>query len=275
MFTVGEFARIAQVSKRTLRYYDEVGLLKPIQIDSASGYRLYSAEQLPQLNRILALKELGLSLDQIRRMLDDNISTDEMQGMLLLKKSEIEQQLLTEMQRIRKIESRLQSIRDSETQQPLNVIMKETSAQPVMSLRTIIEDFDHAIEIFGQVRKTLPTSNTYSVLFCICYSEVKVDENMDMEIGCLIGAKSHLPVVLNSGLEMSFRKLPAVETMATTVVKGAIETIHMGYARTAQWAERNGYRLAGIPREITLQLPTRADGSDLITEIQTPVAPVE
>jgi DNA-binding transcriptional MerR regulator len=62
MFTVGEFSRLAQVSKRMLRYYDEIGLLKPIHTDKVTGYRYYSAEQLPDLNRVLALKDLGLTL---------------------------------------------------------------------------------------------------------------------------------------------------------------------------------------------------------------------
>src|SRR5688572_1055977 len=97
MFTVGEFSRLAQVSKRLLRYYDEIGLLKPIHIDEMTGYRYYSADQMSQLNRILALKDLGLSLEQIQRILRDNVSTEEIQGMLLLKKAEIEQQLQAEM----------------------------------------------------------------------------------------------------------------------------------------------------------------------------------
>src|SRR5215510_3300417 len=108
MFTVGEFSTLAQVSKRLLRYYDEIGLLKPSHSDKFTGYRYYSAEQLPSLNRILALKELGLSLDQIQRLLSGKVSTDEMQGMLLLKKAESERDLQAQLQRIRNIESRLQ-----------------------------------------------------------------------------------------------------------------------------------------------------------------------
>ncbi len=58
MYSIGEYARIAQVSKRLLRYYDEIGLFQPVKIDRDSGHRYYSATQLPELNRILALKEL-------------------------------------------------------------------------------------------------------------------------------------------------------------------------------------------------------------------------
>ena len=271
MFTVGEFARIAQVSKRLLRYYDEIGLLKPIQIDKQSGYRLYSAEQMPDLNRILALKELGLSLDQIRQMLSNHVSLDEMQGMLLLKKSEIEQQLQAELQRIRKIESRLQSIRDTETAQPLNVVIKSVDPQSVLSLRTMMADFEHGMELFAQVRRTLPEKKNYGFIFCICHSHSIRDHDLDMEIGCLISSNNHDSIMMANDLELHYRELPGADTMATIVVKGALETIHSGYTRIGQWVERNDYRLAGIPREITLQLPQRADGSDLITEIQFPV----
>ena len=82
MFLIGEFARIGQVSTAQLRRYDRMGLLQPQKVDSMTGYRYYSATQLPQLNRILALKELGLTLEQIGRALNENISSEELRGML-------------------------------------------------------------------------------------------------------------------------------------------------------------------------------------------------
>ena len=65
MFLIGEFSQIAQVPRSLLRYYDEIDLLKPAEIDQWTNYRYYSVTQLPRLNRILALKELGLTLEQI------------------------------------------------------------------------------------------------------------------------------------------------------------------------------------------------------------------
>ena len=61
MIRIGDFARIGQVSIVTLRHYDEIDLLKPIAVDSVTSYRYYSVSQLPRLNRILALKDLGFS----------------------------------------------------------------------------------------------------------------------------------------------------------------------------------------------------------------------
>ncbi|MCK6578670.1 MAG: MerR family transcriptional regulator [Anaerolineae bacterium] len=271
MFTVGEFSRLAQVSRRLLRYYDEIGLFKPAHIEAETGYRFYSAAQMSQMNRILALKELGLSLDQIRQLVKDNVSADEMQGMLLLRKAEIEQQLQAELERIRKIESRLGSIRDAEAGKPLNVVIKRSPVQPVLSLRRMVDSFEEGLEIFRQIRTALPNKALYGLSFCICHNEAMVERDMDLELGCLIEVKEHAPLPLSGGVLLSFRELPAVDQMATTVVTGAVETIHTGYAEIGRWVEGNGYRLAGLPREISLQLPRSADGSDLITEIQFPI----
>jgi DNA-binding transcriptional MerR regulator len=271
MFRIGEFSKIAQVSGRLLRYYEEIGLFSPIYTDKDTGFRYYSAEQMPELNRILALKDLGLSLDQIRRLLDDQISIDEMQGMLLLKKAEIERHLQAELKRIRSIESRLQSIRNAEAHKPINVVIKRIPAQPVLSVRSIVESFETALGLFEQIRAVLPEKNGYGLCFCMCHSESLVDRDMDLEMGRLVDSDTHLPVPLIESLQLTIRTLPAVETMATTVVKGALETLHTGYTEIGLWAEANGYHFKGHPREITLQAPQRSDGRDLITEIQLPV----
>jgi DNA-binding transcriptional MerR regulator len=275
MFTVGEFSQLAQVSKRLLRYYDQIDLLKPVHTDPLTGYRYYSAEQMPDLNRILALKDLGLSLDQIRRLLSDNVSTDEIQGMLLLKKAEIEQVLASELQRIRSIESRLQAIRNVESDHPLNVVIKTIPAQPVMSVRTIVETFDLAMGIFEKIRIALPEKSGYGLCFCICHNGEMVDQDMDLEMGRLIETPSHALVPLDGDLQLRLGQLAPVPTMATTVVKGALGTIHTGYGAIGTWVEANGYRLAGTPRELTLQAPQLADHSDFITEIQFPVEPAQ
>jgi DNA-binding transcriptional MerR regulator len=92
MFSIGEFARLGTVSIRTLRHYDEIGLLPPAKVDPVTGYRGYSAEQLRLLNRIVALKELGLSLAQARQLMD-GITLEELQGMLMLRRAQLEQEL--------------------------------------------------------------------------------------------------------------------------------------------------------------------------------------
>jgi DNA-binding transcriptional MerR regulator len=106
MLRIGEFSRIGQVSVKTLRYYDTVGLLKPIVVDPATGYRYYAFEMLPKLNRILALKELGLSLEQIKQLLNDGLSAEQLRGMLKLKQVEIQQQMADEQEKLARVEAR-------------------------------------------------------------------------------------------------------------------------------------------------------------------------
>ncbi len=110
MFRIGEFSKLAQVSGRLLRYYDELGLFSPEHTDPQSGYRYYSAQQLPRLNRILVLKELGLSLEQIARLLAEDSPTDALRGMLALCKAQIAQSVELELARLRMVESRLEQI---------------------------------------------------------------------------------------------------------------------------------------------------------------------
>src|SRR5262249_25694632 len=134
MFSIGEFSKIAQVSGRLLRYYDQQGLFKPAQIDPETGYRFYSAKQLPELNRILALKELGLTLEQIAR-LSPQISVDELRDMLVQKKSQIEQTLRAEVARVRYIESRIDQIdRDGHLCEN-DVVVKSVAAQAFLAAR--------------------------------------------------------------------------------------------------------------------------------------------
>ncbi|MBI1278689.1 MAG: MerR family transcriptional regulator [Anaerolineaceae bacterium] len=274
MFTVGEFSQVAQVSKRLLRYYDEIGLLKPVHTDQFTGYRYYSAEQLPQLNRIIALKDLGLSLEQIQSIMHDNISSDEIQGMLLLKKAEIEQQLQGDLQRIRNIETRLRSIRNAETHHMPDVIVKQVPAQPVLSLRTMIETFDTGMMIYGAMMKALPQKSGYGLFGVIWHSGGFFERDSDVEICRMIDAKSHPEVALTDDLIMCYKELPAVPTMATYVVRGATERMHYGYGAIGTWAEVNHYRFSDAPREVFLEMPQTIDSRDGVIEIQFPVEPI-
>jgi DNA-binding transcriptional MerR regulator len=150
MFRIGEFSRIAQVSGRLLRYYDNIGLLSPEATDPETGYRYYSAQQLPRLNRILVLKELGLSLELIAHLLDQHTSVDEIRAMLAARKAQIEQSLQEEMQRLQAVETRLQQIDSSGQIQEPDVVLKNLPAQRFLAVRDVFAGL-HAIRSFAHV----------------------------------------------------------------------------------------------------------------------------
>jgi DNA-binding transcriptional MerR regulator len=90
---IGDFSKIGQVTVRMLRHYDELGLLKPAYVDRLTDYRYYSIEQLPKLNRLLALKDLGFSLVQIAALLNDDLPALQLRGMFLMKRAEAEREV--------------------------------------------------------------------------------------------------------------------------------------------------------------------------------------
>lgn len=100
MFTIGDFARLGRVSVRMLRHYDALGLLRPARVDQATGYRYYDAGQLSRLNRLIALKDLGLGLDQVGQILDDQVEPAELGGMLRLRRAELADHLAEETARL-------------------------------------------------------------------------------------------------------------------------------------------------------------------------------
>ena len=110
LLKIGDFSKISQVSVKTLRYYDEVGLLRPVEVDPFTGYRYYSAGQLPRLHRVLALKDLGFSLEQISRLLDDELSPAQIRGVLRMKQAELQQHIRDELARLARVEARLRQL---------------------------------------------------------------------------------------------------------------------------------------------------------------------
>ena len=110
MYRIGEFSKICRVPVSALRYYSDIGLLPPVAIDPDSNYRYYDAAQLPRLNRILALKDLGLSLEEIGLILNDELSAAELRGMLRLKQAEMGQAVAEQQAQLARVESRLRLI---------------------------------------------------------------------------------------------------------------------------------------------------------------------
>ncbi len=100
MFKIGDFSRLTRVTVRALRHYDRLGLLKPDHIDATSGYRYYTAAQLPRLERPLALKDLGFALEQVGRLLDAELSAGQMRQLLRQKEAEVRATIAMEGERL-------------------------------------------------------------------------------------------------------------------------------------------------------------------------------
>ena len=264
---IGNFARIGQVTVQTLRHYDDVGLLKPVEVDTLSGYRYYTLDQLPRLHRILALKDLGFSLEQVFRLLEDDLSPLELRGMLKLKQNELRQQVEEQLDRLERLEARLGMI-EQENQLPTHeVIIKRVEPLRVVSLRRTIPSYwDEEplwVELMNQIQRAgiktcEPSLSIYHA------GEPEVDAEVCIAI----------PSDTTDARGVSIRTLPQVESMASTIHKGPFTGFAGAYADLLKWINVNGYRVNGPDREVYLRLPQegqhRSD-PNAITEMQVPV----
>lgn len=265
MFKIGEFSKIAHINARLLRHYDEIGLFKPSQVDPHTGYRYYSTAQLPVIYRIMALKELGFSLNQITRLLQDHISPEEIRGMLVMKQAEIERAVVEEIRRLRQVELRLQQI--EHTGQPMDVVVKPVPAQPFFSVRTFTPTFQDAVQFFRQVYTALPAQTGSKLGYCVTVAHSpELEEELDFEVGFLVEDLAGQYPSAFGDYPTRLYELPAVERMATIMHRGG-DGYLTGDA-IGHWMEINGYDGGGPWREVYLHVDFERD---VLLELQVPI----
>ena len=140
MFKIGDFSKLGQVSTRMLRHYDQMGLLRPSQTDEWTGYRYYTIDQLARLHRIIALKELGFSLEQVANLLTrgDALPVQELRGMLKLRQAEISRELQEKQTQLIEVETRLQQLEQEGHPSPYEIVVKSLETQTLASIRQVV-----------------------------------------------------------------------------------------------------------------------------------------
>ena len=268
MFKIGDFSKLSQVSIKTLRYYDEIGLLRPSEIDRFTGYRYYTASQLSRLNRILLLKDLGLSLDQIGRLLESDLPPAQLRGMLKLRQAEIERSIEEEEARLARVAALLTHIeQENASMSKYDVVIKKIAPVRIASIRDVVANYGAQGELWGELGAYLAQHNIKPVAPCLTidHNEGYKERDVDLEVCEVIDA----PLAETSRVRVY--DLPAVEQMACTVHHGPFPQLSQGYQALMQWAETNGYRFIGSSREVYLQVSETGDESTNVAEIQIPV----
>jgi len=251
MFSIGEFARLGGVSVRTLRHYDEIGLLRPATVDPDTGYRGYSAAQLGQINRIMALKELGLSLAQVRRLLD-GVTVGELRGMLLLRRAQLEHELDQHKNQLLGVESRLRSIAREDGMPADDIVAKTIPATGVVVIagrapgfgagnivpvvNQLVGQFDQ-LGIHDRVKEAGPR---------IIFYEREHGEDVTVFLGLPVAEPpTELPAPAR------YRVLPEIEAAVAVRSGPAASIFPMVYQDLVRWIEEHGYRpVDGPGREV-------------------------
>lgn len=279
MFRIGDFSRLAQVTVRTLRLYDELGLLKPAQIDKFTDYRYYTIEQLPRLNRILAFKDLGFSLEQIADLLNGKLSEGQLRAMLTEKQTEIERELADSSARLARVAARLQQIEHEGQPSPYDVVLKTAEPLWLASVRGNVPK----VELMPEVRYAR-LSTLYAALaevgvkaqepeIFIYHNSEYTDTDIDMEAGTAIdGAEAER---LAGNEAVTVRELPAAEQLVSTIHHGPPSDVPNAIIALFTWIGANGLTSVGAIREHHLHWRERDLTDDnfrgVTMEVQIPV----
>jgi DNA-binding transcriptional MerR regulator len=261
MFRIGDFSRVARVSARLLRFYDEIGLLKPAHADSQTGYRYYAVAQLAQRNRITVLKELGFSLEQIGDILKSAPDAAALRHMLLLRRNDAERALAQEAQRLRHIETRIAQIESEGALSVDDVVERAEPAHRLLSLRRTLASFAEARALIGvlreQARPLLPKAHGCRLVVIAHAPQFEVD--------------ALSPVAPPRSSLLHLRELAAVPRMAVCVRVGLPEDAHVVTVKVGRFLAANGDTLDGPSREAFLQPPDPQRMHESVVEMQFPV----
>lgn len=271
MLRISDFAQLSRVSPKALRIYDRLNLLKPIATDPETGYRYYSATQLSQLNRILVLKDLGFSLEQIGQLLDENLSAETIRTLLQVKQTEIQQRLLADHDRLIRVENQLQKLKQEGKMPNYDVVLKPVESQLVAATTGVIPNYEDCGPIFerlfDQAYNYVAQHGSKHVGAGIAlYHDTKLrDQNIPVEAAACI----YEPIPGSDTVWVY--ELPSVETMACAIHHGTFATLEQAYSALLEWIEHNHYQIIGATREVYLQYERNGDPTQYVTEVQVPV----
>lgn len=263
LYKIGMFANMNHVTIKTLRYYDEQKLLVPVYVDEENGYRYYEAGQMAQLHRIIALKNMGFSIDDIRKIMGGA----EEKTFLLEKKQEILKEIAILTTKLSQVESYL-------ARESMNlsapVLIKEIPEVIVCTMKRRIMSYDALFELMPQMGAQMEKLDCRCALPEYCFTHYLEpgykDEDILVEICEAVTEKKQ-----DFG-DIAFKVFPKVPMAACIFHKGSYNTLYKSYAMLLKYIEENGYEICGNIRESYIDGVWNKETEDeWLTEIQIPV----
>ncbi len=265
MLKIGDFSRLSRVSIRMLRYYDEVGLLKPEKVDDFTGYRYYSEEQLLIMGKINALKDMGFGVSAITEIMKSS-NPKEIEQIFLVQKAQLLEEVKDLNHRIRFLDTAIERLRKDEIMK-YDCIIKQMPERYVASVRKVIPKYEEEGTLwhilFSETAKSgmIPCGPAMAKLHDKEYKENDVDVEVQIEV------KGHYENTEN----VTFFTEPEM-TVASATFKGSYEQFSDVYASLAAWVSENGYKFAGPMIDVYHVSPNDTRNPDeFVTEICCPV----
>jgi DNA-binding transcriptional MerR regulator len=267
-----------------LRHYDAIGLLRPARVNPSSGYRFYTAAQLGVLNRVVALKDLGFTLAQIKTMIDEKVDTAELRGMLRLRRAQLAEQVATDTDRLARVDARLRMIETEGNMRTADVVLKTVPAMRVVELSAPAASYlgpDIAVALtplYPQLMERMAAAGVAMIGAPIAYylpaPTGPGDESITVHAAFPVAAGSAEQPGPGGQPAFDVVDLPPIERAATLLHHGSMmESFRTGQV-IAEWIDESGYTTvgAGYGREVYLDCPP-GETDRWVTEIQIEVAP--
>lgn len=268
MLKIGEFSKLSRVSVRMLRHYDEIGLLKPAEIDRFTDYRYYREDQLPTVCRITALKDMGFSLADIVRILEIYDDKEKLESFFAEKQAELERISQDTANRLSLLEAARNRLR-KEDNMNYNVTIKTIPARYAATLHTVIPRYEDEGTVWSTMMSETARMKIVEADPCLCavtFLDGEYKEN-DVELMAWKTVKGSYPDTEH----VKFQTLPEV-TVASCTFNGGYDLIPGVYAAVVAWIRANGYENDGPMFNIYHVSPHETQNPDeFVTEVCYPV----
>jgi len=265
MYQIGDFSKMAQVTTKMLKYYEQCGLIKPVKIEQSSGYRYYGVEQLIPVARIRAYLDMGFSTSEIKEMLNAGDNTERFN----CKIAELQKEIEENERKMALLSFYKEALKNHEFNQEYRVTIKNIKSRPIASKRFILPNVFDLPDEWGRYYENVQRSGSKIVSFpnsLTCFHDEEYClENNDIELMLFIekpGAK---------GQGFTYRLLDGFKAVSI-IHNGRYEFLNEAYAFAYRWIAFNGYESAGDPMESYLNsIYNTQDEEKFITEVLIPV----
>lgn len=267
MYRIGEFSKMAKITVKALRYYDEINLLKPEYVDKFTNYRFYTTDQLFKLHYIQSLRQVGLSIPEIKLIINGKDAT----RILSMRQKELESEIANSHEQLSRIEFIL-SGQEEEFLMNYQATIKQLPECIVYSKKMTVPSYNSYFEVIPQIGKVV--TEKYPDIKCTipeyCFIVYLDGEYREKDIS--IEFCEAIDKMKPDFDDIVFKKIESVEAVSV-MHKGPYDTLQNAYSYAFKWIEENGYIHTNFPRESYIDGIWNKDNvEDWLTELQIPIA---
>lgn len=266
MLKISEFSKLSRVSIRMLRHYDDIGLLKPAEIDDFTGYRYYREDQLFTIGRITSLKDMGFALADIIKILDSYDDKDKMEAFLSERQKELSKLNQETEYKLMLLDTARKRLR-KEQNMSFDVTVKTIPERYAATVQMVVPHYEDESMLWGTMMQEC--KNLIPPDPCLAAAEFLDDEYKEENVEIIAW------MTVNGSYEdtehVKFKTLPAVK-VASCIIKGSYDQMGDAYATVVSWIKSNGYKMNGHMFNIYHVSPAQTQNPDeYVTEACFPV----